>query len=195
MRLELDISVRGGARLRLASDAAAIAVVGPSGAGKSTILRAIAGVEPAVDGRIAFDGTDLGVLPPWARKVGWVPQDAALFPHRTVRQNLGWSGTDEDCAGWLEIAGLLDRMPRNLSGGERQRVAIGRAWGSRPRLLLLDEPFAALDRPLRDRVARELAGRALAAGMVLVIASHDDADLRILGCERWEFEGGMLLRR
>lgn len=194
MRLEVDVSVRGGPRLRLASDAMAVAVVGPSGAGKSTILRAIAGVEPRVEGRIAFAGAELSGVPPWARRVGWVPQEASLFPHRTVRQNLGWGGTDDECARWLEIDGLLDRMPRHLSGGERQRVAIGRAWSSRPRLLLLDEPFAALDRPLRDRVGPELARRAAAAGVVIVVASHDEADLRILGCERWEFAGGGLVR-
>lgn len=197
MRLELDVSVASD-RTVLASDASAIAITGPSGAGKSTLLRALAGVEPRVTGRIAFDGRvwldGTARVPAWERRVGLVPQDPTLFPHRSVRDNLAWGGTDDECASWLDVAALLDRMPRHLSGGERQRVAIGRAWATRPRLLLLDEPFSALDRPLRERISAELARRATSAGVVMVIASHDDADLRALGAERWAFREGRLLR-
>lgn len=135
------------------------AVMGPSGAGKSSLLEAVAGLRPATTGRIVVGDevlldTARGIrLAPERRRVGWVPQDPGLFPHLTVRRNVAFAGADIDAAvDALEIGPLLDRWPASLSGGERQRVALARALASRPRLLLLDEPLAALDVPLRDRV-------------------------------------------
>lgn len=94
----------------------------------------------------------------------------------------------------LEVTSLLDRRPRRLSGGERQRVALGRALLSRPRLLLLDEPFAALDRPLRAEVARRVRGWTTDHGLPLVLVSHDEEDTSVLADERWILSGGRVKR-
>ncbi len=148
---------------RLSSDA--VAVLGPSGAGKTSLLEALAGLRPTTEGRIAIEGevlldTARGVrLPPERRRIGYVPQDACLFPHLDVRRNVrfGMRGHDrqslfDEAVAILEIAPLLGRYPETLSGGERQRVALARAIAIRPRLLLLDEPLAAVDVELRERI-------------------------------------------
>lgn len=206
MGADLDLDVRltraGPSRaLRLRSDADCIGIVGPSGAGKSTLLRVLAGVERAIVGSVralgqAWEGNGVRV-PAWERGVGWLPQDALLFPHLSVRENLGYAGGGDvsEVANWLGITTLLDRAPRNLSGGERQRVALGRALLARPRLLLLDEPFAALDRVLARRLAGELAERCRAGGVPVVLVTHDERDLSVFDAEVWAFgEGGELGR-
>ena len=198
--LRLPVGV-GSVALRLASDAAVVGVVGPSGAGKSTLLRVLAGLERRGVGSVRALGeawqTPGRFVPPWQRRVGWVPQDAVLFPHLSVRENLGYAGANpasaiEEIASWLGVENLLTRAPRHLSGGERQRVALGRALLARPRLLLLDEPFSALDRPLRNRLARELAARCRGAGLPVVLVTHDEADLAAFTAERWDFAQGTL---
>ncbi len=127
-------------------EAQTVGIVGPSGSGKSTLLDAIAGIEPGA--RVVLDGEDVSERPLHRRDVGYVTQDALLFPHLSVRSNLLFSpraGALGDVPAALGIERLLERMPRHLSGGERRRVALARAVLSRPRLLLLDEPFAGLD--------------------------------------------------
>ncbi|MBX7079253.1 MAG: ATP-binding cassette domain-containing protein [Nannocystaceae bacterium] len=178
----------GRRRVELDAPQGRVVVVGPSGAGKSTLLRAIAGIEPRARGRIAIDGqpwldSDAGVcVPAPARAVGYVPQDARLFPHVRVRDNLLWAGRAEPgacgrVAAALGIEHLLDRMPRHLSGGERQRVALGRALLSRARLLALDEPFAALDRPLRRAVLAVVLDHLARERTALVLVTHDEREL------------------
>ena len=194
--LRIDVTLRIGRterEVRLESASRALAIVGPSGVGKTTLLRAVVGLERRVRGVIEVGGTLwLGPgawVPTWQRRVGWVPQDGCLFPHRTVRENLAWSGASpaelERTAAILEIAPLLDRAPRNLSGGERQRVALGRALLARPALLLLDEPFAALDRALRERVAAEVAALCQAQALPRVLVTHDEGDVSRLADEVW----------
>jgi len=190
--------------MRLETRSDALAIVGPSGAGKSTLLRVLAGVERRARGLVEVDGTtwqhaDRGVVvPPWERRVGWVPQDILLFPHLTVRENLGYAGAAvteiDEIAALLQVEPLLDRRPRRLSGGERQRVALGRALLSRPRLFLLDEPFSALDRPLRAQVSATVKELARARGIPLVLVSHDEEDARALAGERWHLANGRLAR-
>ncbi len=179
-----------------------VAILGPSGSGKSTLLRALAGLEPKAEGRVSFGDevwldSDAGLnMPAWERRVGWVPQDALLFPHLSLRENLAYAGAGqaevESMAESLFLSGLLDRRPRFLSGGERQRVALGRALLSAPRVLLLDEPFSALDRPLRSEIAAMVRTFARDSGTPIVLVSHDEHDAELLADERWVLVAGSL---
>lgn len=202
-----DFSVMLGSHelsVEMATSSISVAIVGPSGAGKSTLLRVIAGVERSARGSLRVGGeswldTDAGIFAPaWERGVGWVPQDDLLFPHLTVRQNLAYAGADEartsEVARLLEVEHLLGRRPRRLSGGERQRVALGRALLADPRLLLMDEPFAALDRALRAEVARRVRKWADDHNLPLVLVSHDEEDSSLLAEERWVLSGGSVHR-
>ncbi len=152
-------------------DAGSLGIVGPSGSGKSTLLDVLASVESG--GKVMIDGQDVSRIPLHRRHVGYVTQDPLLFPHLTVRRNLEYApGADgvDDVATALGIVHLLDRMPRHLSGGERRRAALARAIASKPRLLLLDEPFAGLDERRRREAMSLLdqARRRFALPMVLV---------------------------
>ncbi len=182
-RLEVDLDL---------PHAGVTAFLGPSGAGKTTLLRCLAGLEPAARGRVALDGriwqdSDAGVFePPHRRGVGYVFQDGVLFPHLTVRGNLAFGARRrgpqdavalEETAAMLGLAPLLDRRPDTLSGGERQRAALARALLSRPRLLLLDEPLASLDRDSRRRILPYLeeVRRRVATPILLVTHELDEA--------------------
>lgn len=164
--IELDLEVplaRFPLRVAARFGEEVVAVMGPSGAGKTSLLEALCGIRPKVRGRFVLDGQVLldsaagRHAPPEARRIGYVPQDAGLFPHLTAGANVrfgarGDAASIEAAAATLEIGPLLDRMPASLSGGEKQRVALARALATRPRLLLLDEPLAALDLELRERI-------------------------------------------
>lgn len=179
-----------------------VAILGPSGSGKSTLLRALAGLEPSAEGHVSFgdevwlDSDSRVDMPAWERRVGWVPQDALLFPHLSLRENLAYAGAGESevesMAESLFLSDLLDRRPRFLSGGERQRVALGRALLSAPRVLLLDEPFSALDRPLRSEIAAMVRTFARDNGTPIVLVSHDEHDAELLADERWVLVAGSL---
>lgn len=180
-----------------------MAIVGPSGAGKSTLLRVLAGLERRCSGRISYRGERwldrrAGVfVPPYRRRVGWVPQDARLFPHRSVAENLRFAGASlaeaTVLAGSFGVDHLLDRRPRHLSGGEAQRVALARALLSRPRLLLLDEPFAALDRARRERVSGVLREMAAASNTTVILVTHDEREVSSLAEEVFEMSEGRLV--
>ena len=203
--IELRLKLHLGAmslEAELSSRSRAVAVVGPSGSGKSTLLRVLAGVEQRAQGHVTIrgqtwqDSRSETFVPPWARKVGWVPQDALLFPHLSVEQNLGYSGASRaaivQMAERLSVATLLDRRPRRLSGGEQQRVSLGRALLSDPDLLLLDEPFSALDRPLRAQVTEQVRTFCAENDVPLVLVSHDERDAEALCQEQWLVSEGHL---
>ena len=169
---------------------------GPSGAGKTTLLETILGLETPAHGRIELfgellDDTERGLrVPVEQRRLGWVPQDAALLPHLSVVGNLELglrrAGADgrtmlERAARVLEIEDLLERRVDQLSGGERQRVALGRALASGPRALLLDEPLASLDLPLRARLLPHLIRVRDELSLPMLVITHDPDEALLLG--------------
>jgi iron(III) transport system ATP-binding protein len=172
-----------GASLRVGSGEL-VALLGPSGSGKTTLLRVIAGFEAPDAGRVAIGGRPVAGDGAWVepehRRIGMVFQDGALFPHLTVAGNVGFgAGRSERVDEWLELVGLAGRAgdyPHELSGGERQRVALARALAANPEVVLLDEPFAALDAGLRDSLRQEVAGILRAAGTSALLVTHDQAE-------------------
>ena len=158
------------------------ALVGPSGCGKTSILRAIAGFETPAAGTIAVGGERVDGLPPEKRRVGMLFQQGALFPHLSVIENVafGLPGTnDERAAAALRLVGLANlgnRRPHELSGGQQQRVALARALAPQPRMILLDEPFAALDAPLRARLREEVRDILRQTATTGVLVTHDQEE-------------------
>jgi len=165
-------------------------IVGPSGSGKTTLLRMIAGFEFPDSGRLTFNGQtlvdDTHEVPAHQRQIGYVPQDGALFPHMTVAANIGFGLSTKGAIKHERIAELMDsvaldssmanRWPHELSGGQQQRVALARALAQQPRLMLLDEPFSALDTGLRAAM-RKLVARLLAdAGVTTILVTHDQSE-------------------
>ncbi len=165
-------------------DGEIFALLGPSGSGKTTTLRALAGFEPITAGRILLDGAVIQTpdhsMPTEERGIGFVFQEHALFPHLTVRRNIEFGverGADvTPMLELLEIGPLADRMPHALSGGERQRVALARALAPNPSLLLMDEPFASLDKGLREAVRRRVADYLRERHMTVLVVTHDQEE-------------------
>ncbi len=167
-----------------------VAVVGPSGSGKTTLLRMIAGFETPEAGRIALDGELLAdgahSTPAHRRNIGIVAQDGALFPHLSIADNIGFGlprndpGRAARIADLMAMVGLetsmLRRRPDELSGGQQQRVALARALARKPRLMLLDEPFSALDTALRASTRKAVADLLQAAKVTTVLVTHDQAE-------------------
>jgi molybdopterin-binding protein len=160
-------------------------VLGPAGAGKTTLLETIAGVRSATAGRISLRGTDVTHLAPELRHAGIVYQHAYLFPHLSVAENVRYGTRDSayasDVARRLGVEPLISREVGSLSGGERQMVALARALAPRPDILLLDEPFAALDPRSRGRVRRELRAIQRDLGITVLQVTHDFAEAGTLG--------------
>ncbi|MGA2640251.1 MAG: ATP-binding cassette domain-containing protein [Spirochaetia bacterium] len=175
---------------------------GPSGAGKTTVLNCIAGVtdpdrgEIHVEGRTVFSPEKGIRLPPQQRKVGYVFQSFALFPHLTAEQNVAFAMPREErgaAAAYLErfrLAPLAHRRPAQLSGGERQRLALARALAIRPKVLLLDEPFNALDRRTRDETYREFRALRATIDMSVILVTHDRSEAELLGTRIYEIRDG-----
>jgi molybdate transport system ATP-binding protein len=201
--------------VRLATAAPSVALLGPSGAGKTQTLRLIAGIARPDAGRVAIAGrvlgdSDAGVwLTPQQRRLAFVFQDYALFPHLTLRQNIafarhrGWRNPSRDAGAaaverWIDTFALrdvADHHPHQLSGGQRQRAALARALVLEPTALLLDEPFAALDRPLRERLRDELKDLRAQLALPMMIITHDDDDARALADEVVHLIAGRVVGR
>lgn len=179
---DVSLSVRDGEILTL---------VGPSGCGKSTLARLIAGLERPDAGRVRIGDLDVTDAAPEKRRIGFVFQEASLFGHLRVAENVGFGlrGLDrraraERVAEMLELVqlpGAGRRRPHELSGGEQQRVALARALAPRPRVMLLDEPFASLDEVLREEIGRQVAGILRAAGTAAILVTHDRREAMSLG--------------
>ncbi len=178
---DLSLAVGAGSRT---------AIVGPSGSGKTTLLRLIAGFDDPDAGSIALGDTVLAdasrAVPPHRRGIGYVAQEGSLFPHLTLADNIGFGMRRGDPDRRRTIAELMERVglspsmhnrrPHELSGGQQQRVALARALARRPQLMLLDEPFSALDAGLRDSM-REMVGEVLGeAGITSILVTHDQAE-------------------
>jgi molybdate transport system ATP-binding protein len=205
--IALDVELEQGTFALLAKvtiDSRAAALFGPSGAGKTTVLDTIAGLRTprrgsiAIDNRVLFSSSAHVNLPPHQRRIGYVPQDVALFPHMNVRANLvygshaGTSSPLERVLSMLEITELIDRRVTQLSGGERQRVALGRALMSGPSLLLLDEPLAAVDVPLRRRILPYLQRVRDELKVPIVYVSHDREEVEALADTVIRIENGRI---
>jgi iron(III) transport system ATP-binding protein len=166
------------------------AVLGPSGCGKTTLLRILAGFDDPDAGTVRIGGHTLAgggaPVPAHRRRVGLMPQEGALFPHLSVAENIAFglrrtrrAGRADTVRYWLEVVGLegaAEARPHELSGGQQQRVALARALAAEPRVLLLDEPFVALDAGLRVRVREEIAAILRAAGTTAVLVTHDQSE-------------------
>ncbi|HVK77773.1 MAG TPA: sn-glycerol-3-phosphate ABC transporter ATP-binding protein UgpC [Kofleriaceae bacterium] len=181
-RIDLDVA-----------DGELLVLVGPSGCGKSTTMRLVAGLERPTAGTIAIGDRDVTALRPQDRDIAMVFQSYALYPHKTVRDNLAFGlrmrgvGKDDiatkvaDAARILELEPLLDRKPRALSGGQRQRVALGRAIVRSPQIFLLDEPLSNLDARLRVQTRTELARLQRRLGATMLYVTHDQEEAMTLG--------------
>ncbi len=176
-------------------------LTGPTGSGKTSLLEVIAGLRRPVSGIVRLGDRDVTTRPPGQRGIGYVPQEAALFRHLRVRDNIafalrlrGVNQTErqrrvEELADALGLLPLLDRRPRKLSGGERQRVAIARALAHRPPILLLDEPTSALDPAARERVIALLDAERSRNGSTVLHASHDAALAQRLATRQIAIDG------
>ncbi len=204
-RFTLDVQVR--------SDAPRLVLFGPSGAGKTQTLKMLAGiVQPdagrvAVAGCVLFDGQARVNLSPQQRRMAYVFQDYALFPHLTVRQNIafarrrGWFNpartlVDAQVDRWVEtfqLQTVAGHYPHQMSGGQRQRAALARALVNEPAALLLDEPFAALDKGLRQHLRDELRDLQSQLGLPMLLITHDDDDLRALADDVVHLQAGKVV--
>jgi multiple sugar transport system ATP-binding protein len=185
-------------------DGELLVLLGPSGCGKTTTLRIIAGLESPTAGRVSIGGTDVTQLPPKDRDIAMVFQSYALYPHLSVRDNLGFGlkvrgapkqeikqRTDE-VASMLHLEGLLDRKPKELSGGQRQRVAMGRSIVRRPRVFLFDEPLSNLDAALRTEMRAEIARLHQRLKVTMVYVTHDQVEAMTLATRVVIMSGGVV---
>ena len=181
-----------------------VALLGASGSGKSTLLAMLAGLESPDAGQVRLDGQDITRWPPERRRFALMFQDFALFPHLSVQDNVAFAlieqrmpraAARQQAVAMLARFGLADRAlsrVTQLSGGEQQRVALARALMSGPRLLLLDEPFSALDTDLRLHLRSEFARHIAEAGMGCVLVTHDEAEARAMGQRGYRLVNGQL---
>ena len=182
-----------------------VAILGPSGCGKSTLLRLIAGLEKQKTGLIKINNSEVSsentFLPPEKRKVGLVVQEKALFPHLTVQQNICFGIQDkrdkdsitQGLMGLLKIDSLKNKYPHEISGGEQQRVALARSMAPNPNLLLLDEPFSALDADLKNNLYEEISNLFSERNITVLLVTHDLREAEIMTTRQLKMEKGKLI--
>jgi putative spermidine/putrescine transport system ATP-binding protein len=183
-----------------------VTILGPSGSGKTTLLKVIAGFEAADQGKILIDQADITDLDPAARNIGMVFQNYALFPHMSVARNVAYPLTMRGmpkaeiaarvarALDMVELGGLAERLPKQLSGGQQQRVALARATVFEPRLLLLDEPFGALDRKLREQMQIEVRRLQRRLGLTTLFITHDQEEALVMSDRIAVMDGGRVLQ-
>lgn len=181
-------------------------LLGGSGSGKTTLLRMLAGFETPTSGKIYIDGQDMSEIPPYDRPVNMMFQSYALFPHMTVEKNVAFGleqerlGKDEirrrvgEILEIVKMSQFMGRKPHQLSGGQRQRVALARALVKRPKLLLLDEPLAALDRKLREHTQFELINIQEQLGVTFVVVTHDQEEAMTLSTRMGVMNHGQIVQ-
>ena len=182
-----------------------VAILGPSGCGKSTLLRLIAGLEKPNLGQITIDGivvsTEKFIVPPEKRKIGLVVQEKALFPHLSVYDNIGFGikknidkkTITNDLLELLKIDSLKNKYPHEISGGEQQRVALARSLAPNPKLLMLDEPFSALDKDLKGVLYEEISQVFSERGSTILLVTHDSQEAEIMTKKQMKMEKGQFL--
>jgi putrescine transport system ATP-binding protein len=182
------------------------ALLGPSGCGKTTLLRMLAGLETPDEGTIALDGADIAQVPPHERPVNMMFQSYALFPHLNVQDNIAFglkraglpkpeiASRVAELVALVRLEGLERRRPDQLSGGQRQRVALARSLARRPKILLLDEPLAALDKKLRETTQGELKALQQRLGMTFIIVTHDQEEAMMLADRIGVMDKGRLVQ-
>ena len=182
-----------------------VAILGPSGCGKSTLLRLIAGLEKQKTGLIKINNSEVSsentFLPPEKRKVGLVVQEKALFPHLTVQQNICFGIRDkrdkhsiaQSLMGLLKIDSLKNKYPHEISGGEQQRVALVRSMAPNPNLLMLDEPFSALDVDLKNNLYEEISNLFSERNITILLVTHDLREAEIMTTRQLKMEKGRLI--
>ena len=182
-----------------------VAILGPSGCGKSTLLRLIAGLEKQKTGLIKINDSEVSsenaFLPPEKRKVGLVVQEKALFPHLSVQQNICFGIRDkrdrdsiaQSLMGLLKIDSLKNKYPHEISGGEQQRVALARSMAPNPSLLMLDEPFSALDVDLKNNLYEEISNLFSERNITVLLVTHDLKEAEIMTTRQLKMEKGKLI--
>ena len=182
-----------------------IAILGPSGCGKSTLLRLIAGLEKPNKGQVIIDGivvsSENEIVPPEKRNIGLVVQEKALFPHLSVYDNICFGikknqnkkTITSDLLQLLKIDLLKNKYPHEISGGEQQRVALARSLAPNPKLLMLDEPFSALDKDLKDTLYDEISEVFTERGSTILLVTHDSNEAAVMTKKQLKMEKGQFL--
>ena len=182
-----------------------VAILGPSGCGKSTLLRLIAGLEIPNKGQVIIDGivvsSENEIVPPEKRNIGLVVQEKALFPHLSVYDNICFGikknqnkkTITSDLLQLLKIDLLKNKYPHEISGGEQQRVALARSLAPNPKLLMLDEPFSALDKDLKDILYEEISEVFTEKGLTILLVTHDSNEATVMTKKQMKMEKGQFL--